>query len=194
MWKTFTDISKQNTFDLYLSAFGCPARTSLLLNVFETSFGAFTKNLVVGMLGSFRFNNQFINFLLFLMSRQLTKELRKIVYYYGYRSMRSWPSQLQSFHKMQNTFKIEVLASRFIWKGRYWPKNRSQTKITDKQSKTFRRYQLVLRELKFHQSIKISNCNMAAIIDFCRECLFNKKVPFFLNLPPLEKKLRRPWR
>ena len=118
------------------------------------------------------------------MSRQLTKKLRKIVYYYGYRSVRSWPSQLQGFHKMQNTFKIEILASRFIWKGGYWPKNRSQTKVTDNQSKTFPRCQLVLHELKFHQSIKISNCNMAAIIDFCRECLFNKKVPFFEICPP----------
>ena len=142
------------------------------------------------MLGSSRFNNKFINFL-FLMSRQLTKKLRKIVYYYGYRSVRSWPSQLQGFHKMQNTFKIEVLASRFIWKGEYWPKNRSQTKIRDKQSKTFPRYQLVLHELKFHQSIKITNCNMAAIIDFCRECLFYKKLPFLKFAPP-GKKPRRP--
>ena len=78
MWKTFTDISKQNTFDLCLSAFGCPAKTSQLLNVFEISFGAFKKNSVVGMLGSFRFNNQFINFLLFLMSRQLTKNCVKL--------------------------------------------------------------------------------------------------------------------
>ena len=137
MWKTSTDISKQNTFDLYLSTFGCPARTSQSLNVLETSFGAFKKNLAVGMLGSFRFNNQFINFL-FLLSRQLTKKLRKIVYYYGYRNVRSWPSQLQGFQKMQNTFKIEILASRFIWKGGYCPKNCSQTKITDKQSKLFR--------------------------------------------------------
>ena len=57
MWKTFTDISKQNTFDLYLSAFSCLARMSQLLSVFETSFGAFKKNLVVDMLDSFRFNN-----------------------------------------------------------------------------------------------------------------------------------------
>ena len=74
------------------------------------------------MLGSFRFNNQLINFHLFLMSTQLRKKLCKIVYYYGYRNVRSWPSQLQGFHKMQNTFKNEVLASGFIWKGGYWQK------------------------------------------------------------------------
>ena len=141
MWKAFTDISRQNTFDLYLSAFGCPARTSQLLNVFETSFGAFKKNLVVGMLGSFRFNDQFINFLLFLMSRQLTKNCVKLSITTVIIVLWLWPSQLQGFHKMQNTFKIEVLASRFMWKGGYWPKNRLQTKITDKQSKTFPRYQ-----------------------------------------------------
>ena len=62
MWKTFTNIPKQNAFDLYLSAFGWPAwRSQLLLNVFKTSFGAFDKSLVLGILGSFKFNKQFID-------------------------------------------------------------------------------------------------------------------------------------
>ena len=52
MWKTFYDISKQNAFDLYLSAFGCRAGTSQLLNaVFETSLGAFYKSLLMGRAG-----------------------------------------------------------------------------------------------------------------------------------------------
>ena len=51
------DIPKQNAFDLYLPAFGFPAWTSQLLNVFETSLSAFGKSLVVGTLGSFRLNN-----------------------------------------------------------------------------------------------------------------------------------------
>ena len=56
------DISKQNVFNLYLSAFSCPAWTSQLLNVFEIFemaiveyfFGVFDKNVVVGMLGNFK--------------------------------------------------------------------------------------------------------------------------------------------
>ena len=56
------DISKQNVFNRYLSAFSCPAWTSQLLNVFEIFemaiakyfFGAFDKNVVVGMLGNFK--------------------------------------------------------------------------------------------------------------------------------------------
>ena len=41
MWKAFTDIPKQNAFDLYLSAFGCERRN--FINIFEISFGAIDK-------------------------------------------------------------------------------------------------------------------------------------------------------
>ena len=55
-----------------------------IIKFLETSFGIFDKSLVAGMLNSFKFNNQFIDFRFFNVNYE---KLCKISYYCSYRSM-----------------------------------------------------------------------------------------------------------